>query len=62
MLVKAGNWPPLGESPVTTTEGARTRRGLKMAVISPSRVMLATGMGQDWDRGEFSWLRPDDVC
>lgn len=31
---------PLGESPVTTTEGARTRRGLKIADISPSLVML----------------------
>lgn len=31
---------PFGESPVTTTEGARTLRGLKIAGISPSRAIF----------------------
>lgn len=31
---------PFGESPVTTTDGARTRRGLNIAGISLSRVIL----------------------
>lgn len=40
-LVKPLNGP-FGESPVTTTDidGARTRRGLKMAAISPSLGIL----------------------
>lgn len=41
LLLLGLNGPFDEESPVTTTEGVRTRFGLKIAGISPSRVILS---------------------